>query len=109
MDRRNFLKIAGATAAVAAAPGSSGISRLLSGEVVREPNVQVAGNVTLAFYGAADIIKAWDVIFADFRKVYPKINIDAVPIPATSWQAYADPPWPARGPSRPPPSRSLFA
>ena len=30
------------------------------------------------------------MIFADFSKVYPNINIDAVPIPATSWQAYAD-------------------
>ncbi len=90
MDRREFLKIAGVTAAFAAAPGGSSISHLLSADNEREPNTQISGHVTLAFYGAADIIKAWDVIFADFRKVYPKIDIDAVPIPATSWQAYAD-------------------
>lgn len=87
MDRREFLKVAGAAAALAAAPRAAG---LLGRDRPFQPNTAVKGHVTLAFYGAADIIKAWDVIFADFRKVYPNITIEAVPIPATSWQSYAD-------------------
>ena len=40
MDRREFLKIAGATAVFAAAPRAPGISHLLSADNEREPNTQ---------------------------------------------------------------------
>jgi multiple sugar transport system substrate-binding protein len=87
MDRRDFLKMAGATAALA---GAARVPGLIGRERQLQPDTSVSGHVTLAFYGAADIVKAWDVIFADFRKVYPKIDIDAVPIAASTWTTYAD-------------------
>src|SRR5579863_2075678 len=87
MDRREFLKVAGATAALA---GAARVPGLMERGRERQPDTSVSGHVTLAFYGAADIVKAWDVIFADFRKVYPKIDIDAVPNAASTWTTYAD-------------------
>jgi multiple sugar transport system substrate-binding protein len=87
MDRREFLKVAGATAALA---GASRVPGVLDRGRRLQPDAIVTGHVTLAFYGAADIIKAWDIIFADFRQVYPNITIDAVPIAASTWTTYAD-------------------
>jgi multiple sugar transport system substrate-binding protein len=87
MDRRDFLKAAGVTAALAAAPS---VPSLLGKGRLLAPEATVTGHVTLAFYGAADIVKAWDIIFEDFQKVYPKIEIDAVPIAASTWSTYAD-------------------
>ena len=88
MDRRQFLQAAGATTALATIPGLSGIFKERSS--FQPADTSVAGHITIAFYGAADIIKAWDVVFADFRKVYPNITVDAVAIPAATWTAYAD-------------------
>jgi multiple sugar transport system substrate-binding protein len=87
MDRREFLKLAGVTAAFA---GTWRLPSLLGRKSDLEPDASVTGHVTLAFYGAADIIKAWDVIFTDFSKVYPNVKVDAVPIAASTWSTYAD-------------------
>jgi multiple sugar transport system substrate-binding protein len=89
MDRRQFLQAAGASAALATIPG---LSNIFKGEKSRfQPaDTSVTGHITIAFYGAADIIKAWDVVFADFRKVYPNITVEAVAIPAATWTAFAD-------------------
>jgi multiple sugar transport system substrate-binding protein len=46
--------------------------------------------VSCAFFGAADIVKAWTPIFADFQKSYPGITLEVVPVNATTWTGYAD-------------------
>jgi multiple sugar transport system substrate-binding protein len=93
--RRDVLKSAGfAAAALAAAPlidacSSSSAGSTPSSSIGSRPKV-VKGHVALAFFGAADIIKAWTPIFADFRSSYPQVTLEAVPIPAATWTAYAD-------------------
>jgi multiple sugar transport system substrate-binding protein len=93
--RRDVLKTTGiAAAAVAATPlidacASSGSKGQSPSAIGAAPKV-VKGHVSLAFFGAADIIKAWTPIFADFRRNHPHITLEAVPVPAATWTAYAD-------------------
>jgi multiple sugar transport system substrate-binding protein len=94
-DRRQFLKAAGAGAAAlatmplleACSSSSAGSS---SSPIASTAPSNLTGHVSLGFFGASDIVKAWTPIFDDFRKTYPKITLEAVPVPAPTWTAYAD-------------------
>lgn len=94
IERREFLKVAGLGAAalafgpVAAACSSSKSSAPKTPLSAAPSNV--TGHVSLGFFGASDIVKAWTPIFADFRKTHPGITLDAVPVPAATWTDYAD-------------------
>ena len=75
-------------AATSAATASSGAATTAAAAAAS--TAEVSGHVSLGFFGASDIIKAWTPIFDDFRKSHPKITLDAVPVPAATWTAYAD-------------------
>lgn len=95
IERREFLKAAGLGAVLlGAAPlaaCSSSSTGKTSGAISPSVNpTDVTGHVSLGFFGASDIVKAWNPIFDDFRKTHPKITLEAVPVPAATWTAYAD-------------------
>jgi multiple sugar transport system substrate-binding protein len=79
---------AAGAAPTSSTPGSAGSSA--TSAVATSAAAAVTGHVSLGFFGASDIIKAWTPIFADFRKTHPGITLDAVPVPAATWTAYAD-------------------
>jgi multiple sugar transport system substrate-binding protein len=93
IERRQFLKAAGfGAAALAVGPLAAACSSSkgsAKSTLSAEPS-NVTGHVSLGFFGASDIVKAWTPIFADFRRTHPGITLDAVPVPAATWTAYAD-------------------
>jgi multiple sugar transport system substrate-binding protein len=93
IERRQFLKAAGIGAAALAvgplAAACSSSKGTPKSTLPAEPG-NVTGHVSLGFFGASDIVKAWTPIFADFRRTHPGITLDAVPVPAATWTAYAD-------------------
>jgi multiple sugar transport system substrate-binding protein len=94
VSRRRFLGVSAGIAAGAAlvspldAFGASA-KRLASGALSPAPK-NLSGNLTVAFFGAADIVKAWTPIFNTFERMHPKLKVNLVPIPATDWTTYAD-------------------
>lgn len=97
IERREFLKLAGfgagalalAPLAAACSSSSSGGSASSQAALSAAPS-SVTGHVSLGFFGASDIVKAWTPIFDDFRRTHPGITLEAVPVPAATWTAYAD-------------------
>jgi multiple sugar transport system substrate-binding protein len=93
IERREFLKFAGfGAAALAVAPLVSACTSSTStpkSTLSAAPST-VTGHVSLGFFGASDIVKAWTPIFDDFRKAHPGITLEAVPVPAPTWTGYAD-------------------
>ena len=93
IERREFLKYAGfGAAALAAAPLVSACTSSKSTPKSTQSSApsNVTGHVSLGFFGASDIVKAWNPIFEDFRSTHPGITLEAVPVPAATWTAYAD-------------------
>lgn len=97
LDRRRFLKTAGAVGAAAIATPAldalgathSQLTRLATNALGPAPK-QLTGKLTVAFFGASDIVKAWTPIFDGFRKLHPKVDLTLVPIPGGTWSDYAD-------------------
>ncbi|HEX3615409.1 MAG TPA: sugar ABC transporter substrate-binding protein [Solirubrobacteraceae bacterium] len=99
LDRRRFLKtsagVAAGAAAGAAALGAPFDAYGAAAESAAKSKLgpapkQLSGSLTVAFFGAADIVKAWEPIFNTFRRIHPKVNLELVPIAATDWTTYAD-------------------
>ncbi|HEY3924629.1 MAG TPA: extracellular solute-binding protein [Acidothermaceae bacterium] len=76
-----------ASAAASSAVASSAAASAPTGSLAAS---NITGHVSCAFFGAADIVKAWTPIFADFQKSYPGITLEVVPVNATDWTSYAD-------------------
>lgn len=97
LDRRRFLKTAGAVGAAAiASPAldalgatNEHLASLTTGGLGPAPK-QLTGKLTVAFFGASDIVKAWTPIFNGFRQLHPKVDLTLVPIPGATWSDYAD-------------------
>jgi multiple sugar transport system substrate-binding protein len=94
VSRRRFLRTSAGLAAGAALASpldafASSAKRLGLDAVGPAPK-QLTGRLTVAFFGAADIVKAWTPIFNSFRTLHPKLHLELVPIPAPTWTGYAD-------------------
>lgn len=93
VTRRNLLRAAGGAAtAFAAAPllEACGAGTTAKTPIASTAPKNVSGHVSLGFFGASDIVKAWTPIFDDFRKTFPNVSLEAVPVPAPTWTDYAD-------------------
>ncbi len=93
LSRRALLRAAGGgAAALAAAPilDACSSSPGSSSAIATAAPTNVTGHVSLGFFGAADIVKAWNPIFDDFRQTFPNVTLEAVPVPASTWTTYAD-------------------
>src|SRR5262249_30299381 len=93
VTRRGFLRMAGGGAvALAAVPllEACGVSSGSGSPIASVAPSNVTGPVSLGFFGASDIVKAWPPIFDDFRQAFPNVTLEAVPVPAATWTAYAD-------------------
>jgi multiple sugar transport system substrate-binding protein len=97
LDRRRFLKTAGAAgAAVLAAPTIDALASPrnrfagMATSALGPAPKELTGKLTVAFFGASDIVKAWTPIFNGFREQHPKVDLTLVPIPGATWSDYAD-------------------
>jgi multiple sugar transport system substrate-binding protein len=95
LSRRRFIQASAGVAAGAAALagpfdayGATAEREALS--KLGPAPTELTGNLSVAFFGAADIVKAWTPIFNAFKKLHPKLSVELVPIPGTDWTTYAD-------------------
>lgn len=92
-SRRTFLKRSGTVGM--ATLGSAALLAACGGDTTQSSEIaprgtKVSGPLTLLYMGTAEQQENWNKFFAEFRKQYPDVTLDAKGIASNNWAAFFD-------------------